>query len=86
MIQYLTLLFRYVPEFEKQKRYEEIDTLFTYLEPVVGEDWRFSALRYEFCHKTEEKCRQYLEKLKQYAAEHPDDPKVQGVIQEFEKK
>lgn len=86
MIQYLSLLLVFTPEFEKQKRYQDMDTLFTYLEPVVGEDWRFPALRYKFCHQTEEKCRQYLDKLKQYAAEHPDNPKVQGVIQELQKK
>ena len=86
MIQYLSLLLFFLPEFEEQKRYQDMDTIFTYLEPVLGEDWRFPALRYKFCHQTEEECRQYLDKLKQYAAEHPDDPKVQGVIQEFEKK
>ena len=86
MIQYLSLLLIFAPEFEKQKRYQDMDTLFTYLEPVVDADWRFPALRYKFCHQTEEECRQYLDKLKQYAAEHPDDPQVPGVIQELEKK
>jgi|GEM_PF-895947 len=86
MIQYLSLLLAFAPEFEKQKRYQDMDTLFTYLEPVVGEDWRFPALRYKFCHQTEEKCRQYLDELKQYAARHPDNPQVQGAIQELQEK
>lgn len=86
VIQYLTLLLRIVPEFEKQKRYQEMETLFTYLEPVVGEDWRFSALRYKFCHQTEEECRGYLDKVKEYAAAHPDDPAVQGLLDQLEKK
>jgi hypothetical protein len=86
VIQYLSLLLITLPEFEKQKRYEDMDTLFTYLEPVLGTDWRFPASRYKFCHRTEEECRVYLEKVKQYAAAHPDDPSVHGVLNDLEKK
>jgi hypothetical protein len=86
VIQYLSLLLITLPEFEKQKRYEDMDTLFTYLEPVLGADWRFPASRYKFCHRTEEECRVYLEKVKQYAATHPDDPSVQGALNDLEKK
>lgn len=86
VIQYLSLLLIFVPEFEKQKRYEDMDTLFTYLGPVLDADWRFPALRYKFCHRTEEECRGYLEKVKQYAAAHPDDPSIKGVLDDLEKK
>lgn len=86
VIQYLSLLLITLPEFEKQKRYEDMDTLFTYLEPVLGADWRFLASRYKFCHRTEEECRSYLEKVKEYAVAHPDDPSVQGVLDDLEKK
>ncbi len=85
MIQYLSLLLIFAPEFEKQKRYQDMDTLFTYLEPVVVADWRYYALRYKYCHQTEEECRSYLEKLKQYTAIHPDDRSIQQVLKEFEK-
>ena len=85
-IQYLSLLLIFMPEFEKQQRYQDMDTVFTYLEPVLGEDWRFSALRYEFCHQAAEKCRDYLEKVKEYAVAHPDDPAVQRALEELEKK
>lgn len=86
VMQYLSLLLSTLPEFEKQKRYEDMDTLFTYLEPILGADWRFPASRYKFCHRTEEECRVYLEKVKQYAAAHPDDPSVQGVLDDLDKK
>jgi hypothetical protein len=86
VIQYLSLLLIIMPEFEKQERYQDMDTLFTCLEPVVGEDWRFPALRYKFCHQTEGECRGYLEKVKEYAAAHPDDPAVQRALEELEKK
>jgi hypothetical protein len=85
-LQYLTLLLRLIPEFEEEKRYQEMDTLFTYMKPVVGEDWRFPAVRYMYCHKSEEECQQYLDEVKQYAAEHPDDQRVQGALQQMEKK
>jgi hypothetical protein len=41
-LQYLTLVIRMALEFEEQKHYQNMDTLFTYLEPVVSDDWRFS--------------------------------------------
>jgi len=84
MIQYLSLLLVLVPEFEKRKRYQDMDFLFARMEPVAGEDWRFSALRYKFCHKTKEECGRYLDKLKQYVAEHPDDPNAREVSRELE--
>lgn len=83
-LQYLTLLLRLTPEFEKEKRYEDMTTLFTYLEPVVGEDWRFPAVRYMHCHKSEEECHQYLERVRQYAADHPDDLQVQAALTQLE--
>jgi hypothetical protein len=82
--QYLTLLLRFLPEFEKQKRHQDMDTLFTYLKPAVGEDWRFSMLRYMHCHRSKEECLPYLEKVKKYAADHPDDRAVQGALQKLE--
>ncbi len=82
--QYLTLLLHILPEFEKQRRYLDMDTLFTYLEPVLGEEWRFSALRYKYCHSKEKDCRRYLKKLKRYAIRHPDDFQVQAVLKELE--
>jgi hypothetical protein len=86
VIQYLSLLLITLPEFEKQKRYQDMDTVFTYLEPVLKKDWRFSAIRYKYCHQTAKKCRDYLEKVKEYAVGHPDDPSVQGVLDDLEKK
>lgn len=83
-LQYLTLLLRMVPVFEEQKRYQDMDTLFAHLEPVVGEDWRFPAVRYMHCHKSEEECRQYLERVRQYAADHPEDARVQGTLRQLE--
>ncbi|NIM97442.1 MAG: hypothetical protein GTO24_04970 [candidate division Zixibacteria bacterium] len=85
-LQYLTLLLRMVPVFEEQKRYQDMDMLFAHLEPVVGEDWRFPAVRYMHCHKSEEECRQYLERVKRYAADHPDDHRVQGALEQLERK
>lgn len=84
-LQYLTLLIRMAPEFEKAKRYSDMDTLFVRLEPVVGEDWRFSMLRFMVCHQRDEECRKYLDKVKKYAAEHPDDRAVQAALQQLEK-
>jgi hypothetical protein len=85
-LQYLTLLLRLIPEFEKEKRYQEMETLFTYLEPVVGDYWRFPAVRYMHCHESEEECRKYLDEVKQYAVEHPDNQRVPGVLQQLENK
>ncbi|MGB2980634.1 MAG: hypothetical protein WBC77_05260, partial [Candidatus Zixiibacteriota bacterium] len=85
-VQYLTLVIRMALEFKEQKHYQDMDTLFTYLEPVVGEDWRFSFLRYEHCLRSKEECLQYLEKVKKYAADHPDDPAAQGALQQLEEK
>jgi hypothetical protein len=82
-LQYLTLLIRMAPEFEKAKRRQELDTLFVYLEPVVGEDWRFYMLRYMHCHQDEDQCLQYLKKVEGYAADHPDDRAVQGALQQL---
>jgi hypothetical protein len=84
IIQYLTLLLRLLPEFEKQERHQDMDTLFTYLEPAVGEDWRFSMLRYMHCHQSKEECLQYVEKIKEYAASHPDDRAVQAALRQLE--
>jgi hypothetical protein len=86
IIQYLTLLLRFLPEFEKQERHQDMDTLFTYLEPAVGEDWRFSMLRYMHCHQGKEDCLEYLERIKDYAAEHPDDRAVQAALNQLEGK
>lgn len=85
-LQYLTLVIRMALEFQEQRYYQDMDTLFTYLEPVVGEDWRFSMLRYMHCHQSKEECLQYLEKLKKYAADHPDDQAVQGALRQLEEK
>lgn len=85
-LQYLTLVIRMALEFEEQKHYQDMDTLFTYLEPVVGEDWRFSLLRYEHCRRSKDECFQYLEQLKKYAADHPDDRAVQGALRQLEEK
>jgi hypothetical protein len=71
------------PEFEKAKRHLELDTLFVYLEPVVGEDWRFSMLRYMHCHRNEDQCLQYLKKVERYAADHPDDRAAQGALHQL---
>ena len=84
IIQYLTLLLRFLPEFEKQKRYQDMDTLFSYLEPAVGEEWRFSMLRYMYCHQSKEVCLQYLEKIKEYATDHPDDRAVQAALNQLQ--
>lgn len=86
IIQYLTLLLRFLPEFEKQERHQDMDTLFTYLEPVVGEEWRFSMLRYMYCHQSKEECLPYLQKVRKYAAEHPDDGAAQAALQYMRKK
>ena len=75
-LQYLTLAIRMALKFQEQKHYQDMDTLFTYLEPVVGEDWRFSLLRYEHCLRSKEECSRYLEKVKEYAADHPDDIEI----------
>lgn len=85
-IQYLTALLRLVPEFEESKRYQDMNLLFERLEPTLGEDWRFLVLRYKHCHKIEEECQKYMYKLKQYAAQHPDDRKVQEAVKELENK
>lgn len=86
VIQYLSLLLIMTPKFEEQKRYQEMDTLFTYLEPILGQDWRFLVLRYKFCHRSKEECFSYLEKVKEYASTHPDEPAVQAVLKELENK
>jgi len=86
VIQYLSLLLILLPEFEKQKRYQDMDSLFTYLEPVVGEDWRFPMLKYMHCHQAEEECGKYLEEVRKYAADHPDDRAVQGALRQLEEK
>ncbi|UCB51697.1 MAG: hypothetical protein JSV10_06830 [Candidatus Zixiibacteriota bacterium] len=85
-VQYLTLVIRMALQFEEQKHNQDIDTLFTYLEPVVGEDWRFSFLRYEHCLRSKDECLQYLEKIKKYASDHPDDRAVQGALRQLEEK
>jgi hypothetical protein len=83
-LQYLTMLMHMAPEFEKAKRYQDVDTLFTYMEPVIGESWRFPVLRYMYCHQAEEKCHEYLEKFRKYAAEHLDDRSVQATLRQLE--
>jgi hypothetical protein len=83
-LQYLTLVIRMALEFQEQKYYQDMDTLFTYLEPVVGEDWRFSMLRYMHCQRSKDECLQYLEKVKRYAADHPDDRAVEGALRQLE--
>ena len=83
-LQYLTLAIRMALKFQEQKHYQDMDTLFTYLEPVVGEDWRFSLLRYEHCLRSKEECSRYLEKVKEYAADHPDDRAVHAALKQLE--
>jgi len=82
-LQYLTLLIRFVPEFDHGKRYEDIDTLFTYLEPALSKNWRFYYLRYEYCHKSKEECQKYLDILKRIALEHPEDKMLQETMRDF---
>ena len=84
LVQYLTLLLRFVPEFDRQGRHQDIDTLFAYLEPAVGQEWRFSMLRYMYCRQGKEDCLQYLESVKEYSAEHPDDRAVQAALKQLE--
>ena len=83
-LQYLTLLIRMAPEFEKAGRYSDLDTLFAYMEPVVGENWRFPMLKYQYCHQTEDQCAEYRERVKAYAADHPDDRAVQAALRQLE--
>jgi hypothetical protein len=85
-LQYLTLLIRMAPEFEKAKRYQKLDSLFVYLEPAVGGDWRFPMLRYMHCHQSKDQCLQYLKKVERYASDHPDDRAVLGALRQLEEK
>jgi hypothetical protein len=85
-LQYLTLVIRMALSFQEQKHYQNMDTLFTYLEPVVGENWRFSMLRYMHCRRSKEDCLEHLERIKDYAAQHPDDRAVQGALRQLEEK
>jgi hypothetical protein len=82
-IQYLTLLIRFSPEFDHAKKYEDLDTLFAYLELALSQDWRFHYLRYEYCHKSKEACQKYLDKLKQFASEHPEDEMLQETMRDL---
>ncbi len=82
-MQYLTLLIRFAPEFDQGKKYEDMDTLFTYFEPALSKDWRFYYLRYRYCHKDKDECRMYLDRLKQYASEHPEDEMLQETLRDI---
>lgn len=82
-VQYLTLLIRFAPEYDHAKKYEDLDTLFAYLEPALRQDWRLSYLRYEYCHKSKEACQKYLDKLKQLASEHPEDEMLQETLRDL---
>jgi hypothetical protein len=84
-LQYLTLLIRMAPEFDKAGHYSDLDTLFVYMDPVVGDDWRFSMLRYQYCHQTDAQCSEYRERVKAYAADHPDDRMVQAALKQLER-
>lgn len=83
-LQYLTLLIRFAPEFNHTKKYEDTDTLFSYLEPALNQDWRFYYLGYEYCHKTKEECKKYLDRIKQIASEHPEDKTLQETMHDLE--
>lgn len=85
-LQYLTLIIRTAPKFEKAGRYSDLDTLFARMEPVVGDDWRFSMLRYQYCHEAQDRCAEYRERVKAYAAAHPEDGAVQAALRQLEKK
>jgi len=82
-LQYLTLVMRFAPEYDHGKKYEDMDTLFNYLEPALSKDWRFYYLRYGYCHKTKEECRKYLDRLKQCASENPDDSILKETIRDL---
>jgi hypothetical protein len=83
-IQYLTLLIRFAPEYDHMKKYEDLDTLFTYLEPALRQNWRYHYLGYEYCHKSKEACQNYLDKLKQLASEHPEDEMLQETMHDLD--
>jgi len=83
-LQYLTLLMRFAPEYDHAKKYGEMDTMFTFLEPVLSQDWRFYYLRYEYCHKYEEECKKYLDRIRQIASEHPEDKILQETMRDLE--
>jgi hypothetical protein len=85
-LQYLTLLIRMAPKFENAGRYSDLDTLFAYIEPVVGDDWRFSMLRYQYCHQTDAQCSEYRERVKAYATDHPEDGAVRAALRQFKDK
>ncbi len=85
-LQYLTLIIRMAPKFEKAGRYPDLDTLFAYIEPVVGDDWRFSMLRYQYCHQTDAQCSEYRERVKAYAADHPKDGAVRAALRQLKDK
>ena len=82
-VQYLTLFMRFAPEYDHRKRYEDMDTLFLYLEPALSQDWRFYYLRYACCHKSKETCQKYLDRLKQFASEHPEDEMLQETMRDL---
>ncbi len=85
-LQYLTLLIRMAPKFDRAERYSDLDTLFARMDSVVGNDWRFSMLRYQYCHETQDQCAEYREKVKAYAAEHPEDGAARSAFKQLEHK
>jgi hypothetical protein len=85
-LQYLTLVIRMAPEFEKIKRFADLDTLFSYMEPVVGDDWRFSMIRYVHCRQSKDQCLVYLKEVENYATANPNDQAVKGALQKLKEK
>jgi hypothetical protein len=85
-LQYLTLLIRMAPEFEKAERFSDLDTLFVYMEPVVGDDWRFSMIRYVHCRQSKDQCLVYLKEVENYATANPNDQAVKGALQKLKEK
>ncbi|MGB5107725.1 MAG: hypothetical protein WBP29_10835 [Candidatus Zixiibacteriota bacterium] len=72
-IQYLTMAMIEGSQMHRDGDTTMLVEFFQILDPVCSANWQFNMARYSLCTEAAEQCSSYLQRIKDYAASHPDD-------------
>ena len=73
MIQYLTTSMIEGAQMHRNGDSTMLIEFFQILDPVCSANWQFNMARLSLCTESAEQCDRYLQRIKDYAASHPDD-------------
>lgn len=84
MIQYLTMAMIEGAQMHRDSDSTMLVEFFQILDPVCSANWQFNMARYSLCTEAADQCSLYLQRIKDYAAAHPDDAMVQRFLERLE--